>query len=108
MLGGGVISFASVLQNTVVQSTAEAELAALHAASREGVHSYLLNLLKKLGAHIDNFSSFTDFQSALSLSSEAIISSRTKHIATKFYLLRQLVDAATIIVESYPGSSATQ
>ena len=54
---------------------------ALHAASQEG--TYLLNLLRELGVDIDNFKLFSDVMSALSLSSQAMFSSRTKHIATK-------------------------
>ncbi|CAN0303597.1 unnamed protein product [Hapterophycus canaliculatus] len=76
MLGGGVISSAAVLQKTIAQSTAEPELIAMYMASQEGV--YLLNLLKELGVDIDH-----DAMSALSLSSQAMFSSRTKHIATK-------------------------
>ena len=73
MLGGGVISSAAVLQKTIAQSTTEAELMALHAASQEG--TYLLNLLRELGVDIGNFKLFSDAMSALSLSSQAMFSS---------------------------------
>lgn len=78
VLGGGVISSASVLQKTVAQSAAEAESMALHVAPREGV--YLFNPVKELGVDIDKFAMFSDSQSALSLSSQAMFSPRTKHI----------------------------
>eukprot|EP00903_Cladosiphon_okamuranus_P022594 g20789.t1 len=58
MLGGGVISSASVLQKTIAQSTTEAELIGLHGTSQEGI--YLLNLLRELGVDIDKFKLFTD------------------------------------------------
>ena len=96
MLGGGVISLAAVLQKTIAQSTTEAELTALRAASQEG--TYLLNLLRELGVDISNFKFFSDAMSALSLSSQAMFSSRTKHIATKFYLLRESVENGNVVV----------
>ena len=100
MLGGGVISSAAVLQKTIAQSTTEAELMALHAASQEG--TYLLNLLRELGVDINNFKLFSDAMSALSLSSQAMFSSRTKHIATKLYLLRESVENGDVVVNYIP------
>lgn len=77
MLGGGVISSVAVLQKTIAQSTTEAELIALHEASREGV--YYLRFLKKLGVNIDHFNKLhSNTMSVLSLSSQAMFSSRTK------------------------------
>ena len=94
------MSSAETLQKTIAQSTTEAELIALHAASQEV--TYLLNLLKELGVQIAQFKLFSDAMSALSLSSQAMFSSRTKHIATKYHLLRESVDGGTLIVNHVP------
>ena len=40
--------------------------------------------------------------SALSLSSQAMFSSRTKHIATKLYLLRESVENGDVVVNYIP------
>lgn len=102
MLGGGVISSAAVLQKTISQSTTEAELIALHSASQEGV--YLLNLLRELGVDIATVEVklLSDSMSALSLSSQAMYSSRTKHIATKYHLIRQLIESGRVRVNHVP------
>ncbi|CAM9840907.1 unnamed protein product, partial [Hapterophycus canaliculatus] len=100
ILGGGVISSAAALQKTIAQSTTEAELIALHMASQEGV--YLLNLLKELGVDIDQFKLHSDAMSALSLSSQAMFSSRTKHKATKYHLLRESVENGNLLVNHVP------
>ena len=73
---------------------------ALHAASQEG--TYLLNLLRELGVDIGTFNLFSDAMSALSLSSQAMFSSRTKHTATKFYLLRESVENGVVVVNHIP------
>ena len=100
LIGGGVVSSTATLQKIIAQSTTEAELIALHAASQEG--TYLLNLLKELGVQITQFKLFSDAMSALSLSSQAMFSSRTKHIATKYHLLRESIDGGTLIVNHVP------
>eukprot|EP00903_Cladosiphon_okamuranus_P020450 g18770.t1 len=100
MLVGGFISSASVLQKTIAQSTTEAELIALNGASQEGI--YLLNRLRELGVDIDKFKLFSDAMSALSLSSQAMFSSRTKYITTKYHLLRESVESGRVLVSHVP------
>ncbi|CAM9484289.1 unnamed protein product [Hapterophycus canaliculatus] len=97
-LGRGVISSAAALKKTIAQSTTEAELIALYVASQEGV--YLLNLLKELGVDIDQFNLHSDAMSTPSSSSQAMFSSRTKHIATKYHLLRESVKNGSPLVNN--------
>ncbi|CAN0205594.1 unnamed protein product, partial [Hapterophycus canaliculatus] len=67
---------------------------------QEGV--YLLNLLKELGVDMDQFKLHSDAISALSWSSQAMFSSRTKHIATKYHLLRESVENDRLLVNHVP------
>ncbi|CAM9891839.1 unnamed protein product, partial [Pylaiella littoralis] len=62
--------------------------------------SYLLNLLRELGVLILRFSRILSRLSSPSL--QPMISSRTRHIATKYHLLHQLVDEETMAVSSTP------
>eukprot|EP00903_Cladosiphon_okamuranus_P021804 g20048.t1 len=100
VLSGGVISAASVPRKTIALSTTEAELIALHGASQEGI--YHLNLLRGLGMDIDKFKHFSDAMSALSLSSQAMFSSRTKHDLTTYHLLRESVESGRVLVNQIP------
>ena len=68
----------------------ESELQALSYGAREAV--YLSNFLMKLG--FKTFSSFSinsDSTGALSVAGDAMFSSRTKHIALRFFFVRELI-----------------
>ena len=90
--GGNVVSWRSSLQKVVVLSTTEAEYYALIEASREAVS--LKGLMEELGA----VEIYYDSQGAIALAKNAIFHERTKHIATKFHFMRDLISDGTVNV----------
>ena len=89
-LGGGLISFGSKTQSLIAQSTVESELQALSYGARKAV--YLSNFLMELG--FKTFSSDpinSNSTEALSVAVNAMFSSRTKHIALRFFFVRELI-----------------
>ena len=89
-LGRGLMSFGSKTQSLTAQSTVESELQALSYGAREAV--YLSNFLIELG--FKTFSSApinSDSTGALSVAGNAIFSSSTKHIALRFFFVRELI-----------------
>lgn len=100
-LGGGLISFGTKTQSLTAQSTVESELQAISYGAREAV--YLSNLLLEL--KFDNFkliSINSDSSGALSLAANSMFSSRTKHIALRFFFLRELIKRRRITVHHVP------
>lgn len=90
-LSDGPISFASRIQKLPAQSSTESELIALAQASKEAV--YLSNMLGELGFNQFNTVPIVcDNTASLSLAANGSFSSRTKHIALRFALLRLYVD----------------
>ena len=86
-LGGGLVSFGSKTQSLTAQSTVESELQALSYGTREAV--YLSNFRMELG--FKTFSSVpinSDSTGALCVAGNAMFSSRTKHIALRFFFVR--------------------
>ena len=89
-LSGGLISFGSKTQSLTAQSTVDRELQALSYRVRETV--YLSNFLMELG--FKTFSSVpinSESTGALSVAGNAMFSSRTKHIALRFFFVRELI-----------------
>lgn len=100
-LSGGPISFGSKTQSIVAQSTVEAELNALSYGSKEAV--YLSNLLKELT--FENFNSVRincDSTGALTVAGNSTYTSRTKHIALRFFYIRDLVKSGKITLHHVP------
>ena len=100
-LGGGLISFGSKTQSLTGQSTVENGLQALSYGTREAV--YLSNILMKL--RFKTFSSVpinSDSTGALSVVGNAMFSSRTKHIAIRFFFVRELMDRKIITLHNAP------
>lgn len=96
-LGGGLISFGSKTQSLTAQSTVESELQALSYSAREAV--YISNFLTELG--FKKFSSVpinSDSTGALSVAGNSMFSSRTKHIALRFFFLRELIKRRKISI----------
>ena len=89
-LGGAPISFGSKTQSLTAQSTVESELQALSYGAREGV--YLSNFLTELG-HKDSSQVpiRSDSTGALSVAGNSMFSARTKHIALRYFFVRELV-----------------
>ena len=100
-LGGGLISFGSKTQSLTAQSTVESELQALSYGAREVI--YLSNFLMEVG-----FKTFfsvpinNDITRALSVAGNAMFSSRTKHIALRFFFVRELIKINKITLHHKP------
>ena len=96
-----MISFGSKTQSLTAQSAVESELKALSYGAREAV--YISNFLMELGfktfssAHINS-----DSTRALSVAGNAMFSSRTKHIALRFFFVRELINRNKITLHHKP------
>ena len=100
-LGGGLISFGFKTQSLTAQSTVENELQALSYGAKEAV--YLSNFLMKLG--FKTFSSVpikSDSTGVLSVAGNAMFSSRAKHIALRFFFVRELIKRNKITLHHKP------
>ncbi|CAM9995648.1 unnamed protein product, partial [Sphacelaria rigidula] len=95
-LANGLIHFSSSLQRITASSTTEAELIALARGGKFG--TYLFNLLRELGWSLRPPMIFSDSQGALHLSSNAIYSNKSKHLAIRFYSLKDLINNDQLIV----------
>ena len=118
---GGIVSWRSSLQKTVALSTAESEYMSLSAAAQEGIYLRELTTELKLFAFghndsgtgvatvqrsdsskqkvIHSFELATDNQAALSIAEQNSPTSRSKHIAVRYYYLRQLVDTRELTLQ---------
>ena len=88
MMVGGPLSFKTALQSVTAQSAMEAELVWMTLASKEAV--YLSNMMAELGSakRFDSAPLFTDNTGALHLAGSSAYTSRAKHIALQFLLLK--------------------
>ncbi|KAD4983048.1 hypothetical protein E3N88_19719 [Mikania micrantha] len=98
MLGRCAISWSSRKQSTVALSSTEAEYIAATAAACQGV--WLRRILRDLGCD-QRFSTviFCDNRSAINLSRNPIMHSRSKHIELKHHFIRDLVKQGEIQLE---------
>ena len=100
-LGGGLICFGSKTKSLTAQSTVESELQALSYGPRQAI--YLSNFLMELG--FKTFSSVSinsDSTGALSVAGNAMFSFRTKHIALRFFFVRELIKRNKITLYHKP------
>lgn len=89
-LCGSVISWASAKQRTVALSSTEAEYMAISEACQEAI--YLRNLMFELTGKTLCVALYNDNQSALSLSSNSVHHSRTKHIDVRYHFVREAIN----------------
>lgn len=94
--GGNPVSWRSSLQKVVALSTTEAEYVALAEAVKEGV--WLKRFAEELGFPQDAVEIFCDSQSAIALSKNAVYHEKTKHVATKYHFIRDLIAAGEVQV----------
>ena len=94
--GGNPISWRSSLQKVVALSTTEAEYIALSDAVKEGV--WLKRFAEELGFPQDSVEIFCDSQSAIALSKNDVYHEKTKHVATKYHFIRDLIVAGEVQV----------
>ncbi|CAA7036548.1 unnamed protein product [Microthlaspi erraticum] len=86
---GNTVSWRSNLQSVVALSTTEAEYMALTSATKEAI--WLKGICEELGFDAGAVMIHCDSQSALALAKNAVHHERTKHIATKFHFIRDIV-----------------
>jgi hypothetical protein len=98
-LGGGAISWRSVKQSSIADSTMEAEYIAASEAAKEAV--WLRNFLLDLGVVPSAQSAITlycDNSGAVANSKEPRSHKRGKHIERKYHLIREIVSRGDAVV----------
>ncbi|KAF0703123.1 hypothetical protein AaE_015536 [Aphanomyces astaci] len=101
MMAGGAISWRSKLQAIVTLSTAEAEYVGACLGAQHGMH--LRNLLGEFGQKEDKpVVLYLDNQSAIAIGSNQASIQRTKHLALRFYFLRDLVKSGKFTLAHLP------
>lgn len=88
-VGGNVVSWRSNLQRVVALSTTEAEYISLTEAVKEAI--WLKGLLGDFGFSHDAVKVWCDSQSTICLSKNSVFHERTKHIATKYHFIRDVI-----------------
>lgn len=89
LMNGAAISWSSKRQPVVAQSTAEAELIAVSAAAQEAAH--LKFLLEELGFPQQPIVIYEDNQPCIKIAENPITSSKTKHIARRYFYVREAI-----------------
>ncbi|KAD7478171.1 hypothetical protein E3N88_01307 [Mikania micrantha] len=98
MLGTGAVSWCSKKQLTVALSSTEAEYIASTGAACQGV--WIRRILEDLGFKQDGATViYCDNNSAINLSKNPVLHSRSKHIELKYHFIRDLVAQNQIKLE---------
>ncbi|CAI7778001.1 unnamed protein product [Closterium sp. NIES-53] len=91
----GLISWNSQKQELIALSSAEAESIAASAAVREGL--YLMELLQEAKVTMnEHFTLFCDNQSAIKIVKKPGFVNRTKHIALRYFFVKDKIDKAKV------------
>ncbi|KAL2607982.1 hypothetical protein R1flu_026555 [Riccia fluitans] len=89
ILGGGCITWRSVLQKCKTLSTTEVEYVAATVAAKEAI--WLGWLTSEMGLSQGCFTLYCDSQSALYLAANQVMSSKIKHIDVRYHFIKQVV-----------------
>ncbi|KAH9782721.1 Integrase catalytic domain-containing protein [Citrus sinensis] len=95
-LGGGPVSWRSILQSTIALSTTEAEYMAATKAVKEDI--WLKGLLGDLGVIQENIVVFCDNQSVIFLVKNQTYHARTKHIDVKYHYVREIIESGVVLL----------
>lgn len=96
-IGSGVFSWCSKKQDTVAQSTAEAEFIAATAASNQAI--WLRKILSDLQLkQWTNTEILVDNQAAIAISNNPVFHGKTKHFKIKLYFLREVQKDGEIVL----------
>ncbi|KAK9211123.1 hypothetical protein WN943_000497 [Citrus x changshan-huyou] len=95
-LGGGPVSWRSILQSTIALSTTEAKYMAATEAVKEVI--WLKGLLGDLGVIQENITVFCDNQSAIFLGKNQTYHARTKHIDVKYHYVREIIESGVVLL----------
>ncbi|CAI7850000.1 unnamed protein product [Closterium sp. NIES-54] len=99
----GPISRQSSKQELIALSSAEAEYIALCSATKEGL--YLRELLEEAKlAELPNFSLFCDNQSAIRIANKNCFANRTKHIALRYFFVKDEIKKGRLELSYCPTS----
>lgn len=93
-LANGAVSWQSKKQPTVALSSCEAEFVAYTEATREVM--WLTYFLEELGIPFETPVILTDSQSAMEWSKNAVHHQRSKHVAMKYFFIRDVVRNKTV------------
>ncbi|MCO5566392.1 hypothetical protein L7F22_020069 [Adiantum nelumboides] len=89
-LAGGAVSWRSRLQDSVTQSTTEAEYVAASEACKEAI--WLGRLVTDLGIKEHVPMLHCDSQSAIQLARNPVYHSKTKHVDVKYHFIREMLE----------------
>ncbi|CAI7914892.1 unnamed protein product [Closterium sp. NIES-54] len=99
----GPISWQSSKQELIALSSAEAEYIALCSATKEGL--YLRELLEEAKlAQLPSFSLFYDNQSAIRIANKNGFANRTKHIALRYFFVKDEIEKGRLELSYCPTS----
>ncbi|CAI7870239.1 unnamed protein product [Closterium sp. NIES-53] len=99
----GPISWQSSKQELIALSSAEAEYIALCSATKEGL--YLRELLEEAKlAKLPNFTVFCDNQSAIRIANKNGFANRTKHIALRYFFVKDEIEKGKLDLSYCPTS----
>ncbi|CAI7885981.1 unnamed protein product [Closterium sp. NIES-54] len=99
----GPISWQSSKQELIALSSAEAEYIALCSATKEGI--YLRELLEEAKlAQLPSFSLFRDNQSAIRIANKNGFANRTKHIALRYFFVKDEIEKGRLELSYCPTS----
>ncbi|GAA0150007.1 hypothetical protein LIER_09040 [Lithospermum erythrorhizon] len=94
---GGAISWQSKLQRCVVLSTTEAAYIAVTESCKELL--WLNELFKEIVVHQDRFTILCDSQSAIHLSKNPSLHSKSKHIDVRYYWVRDVLKKTLVFID---------
>ncbi|CAI5519190.1 unnamed protein product [Closterium sp. Naga37s-1] len=99
----GPISWQSSKQELIALSSAEAEYIALCSATKEGL--YLRELLEEAKlAQLPSFTLFCDNQSAIRIANKNGFANRTKHIALRYFFVKDEIEKGRLELSYCPTS----
>lgn len=96
-LGNNMVSWHSKKQNCVSLSTAEAEYIALGSCCTQLL--WMKHMLADYGMNSNPLLVHCDNQSAINISKNPVMHSKTKHIAIRYHFVRDLVEAKIVVIE---------
>ncbi|GJW40100.1 retrovirus-related pol polyprotein from transposon TNT 1-94 [Tanacetum coccineum] len=96
-LGDKLVSWMSKKQDSIVMSSAEAEYVALSTSCAQVM--WMRTYLKDYGFNYNKIPLYYDSQSAIAISCNLVQHSRTKHIHTRYYFIKEQVE--NDIIELY-------
>ncbi|GAA0145952.1 transmembrane signal receptor [Lithospermum erythrorhizon] len=94
---GGAISWQSKLQRCIALSTTEAEYIAITECYKELL--WLKSLFKAIGIHQGQFAILCDSQSAIHLSKNPSLHSRSKHIEVRYHWIRDVLEKKLVFID---------